>query len=164
MHIAGPHIATINAIGRTGITLNAPHHFYIIAIIKLSRGIARRIVEHQHHFGMIARRSRIGAGENHIFHARTTHGFIRGFAHDPAQGFQEIGFAAAIGADNAGHAGQNIEIDGVDKGFEAGEAKAVKLHLLRSLKIGQKRLQHFLESGQRLIALQLVTIDKKGRG
>ena len=81
-----------------------------------------------------------------------------------SQGFQEVGFAAPIGADNAGHAGQNIEIDRVDKGFEAGEAKAVKFHLLRSPRIGQMRLQHFLESGHRLIAFQLVAIDEKGRG
>ncbi len=113
---------------------------------------------------MIARRTCIGAGENHIFHARATHGFIRGFAHHPAQGFQQIGFAAAIGADNARHARQNIQINRIDERFEASQAKAIKLHLLRSLKIGQKRFYQFLKIGERLIALKLVTIDEKCRG
>ena len=102
---------------------------------------------------MIARRTRIGAGENHIFHARTAHGFIRGLAHHPTQGFQQIGFAAAIRPDNAGHAGQNVEVNGFDERFEAGQAQTIKFHLLRPLITRHERFNDFFKRGERLIAL-----------
>ena len=49
-------------------------------------------------------------------------------AHHPAQCFDQIGFTAAVRPDDPGHAGLDIEIDGIDEGFEADEAETGELH------------------------------------
>ena len=46
----------------------------------------------------------VGAGEDHVVHAGRAHGLVRAFAHHPAQRLEQVGFAAAIGADHAGQA------------------------------------------------------------
>src|SRR3546814_17042522 len=77
-------------------------------------------------------RSPLGAAhrssENHIFHAPAAHGFGRAFAHDPANRFQQVGLATAVGADNSCQARFDAEFGGVNKAFEPGKFEALYLH------------------------------------
>src|SRR5690606_29889406 len=71
-------------------------------------------------------------GKDDIIHAGATHILVGTFAHNPAQGFHQIGLAAAIRPDNAGQAILDHKIGSFNKGFEAQQAKAGKAHLSRS--------------------------------
>ena len=64
----------------------------------------------QNNFGPIALWAILGAGKDDIFHAATAQGLGGSCPHHPAQGFQEVGFATAIGADNACQPFANLEI------------------------------------------------------
>ena len=49
------------------------------------------------------------------------------FAHHPAQGFQQVGFTAAVGPHHPGQAGLDAEFGGLDKGFEARDLQPLEL-------------------------------------
>src|SRR3546814_6585829 len=61
-------------------------------------------------------------------HAPAAHGFGRAFAHDPANRFQQVGLATAVGADNSCQARFDAEFGGVNKAFEPGKFEALYLH------------------------------------
>ena len=84
------------------------------------------IVDGNRHFRKIARRPGGGPGKDHILHPVAAHGGGAVFAHDPAEGFQKVRFAAAIGADHACQPLMDHQIRGVDEAFEAIEAQAGK--------------------------------------
>src|SRR3546814_5920698 len=75
-------------------------------------------------------RSPLGAAhrssKNHTFHAPAAHGFGRAFAHDPANRFQQVGLATAVGADNSCQARFDAEFGGVNKAFEPGKFEALR--------------------------------------
>src|SRR5262249_42527962 len=68
-----------------------------------------------------ARWPRRAAAEDHVLHLTAAHRLGRGFAHGPAQGLDQVRFAAAVGADDPGQAGIDEQFGGIDQGFEAGE-------------------------------------------
>ena len=80
------------------------------------------------HFGLVARRRRVGAGKNHVVHGGGAHGLVRRFAHHPAQRLDQIRFAAAVRTDDAGQAGLDQEVSRFDEGLEADEAQSGELH------------------------------------
>jgi len=86
-------------------------------------GAAVGVVEFELDLGEIAGRPVAGAAEDHVVHLAATHPLGGGFAHHPSNGFDKVGFAAAIGADHAGRAGIDDQFGRVDEGFEAGKAK-----------------------------------------
>ena len=53
------------------------------------------------------------------------------FAHDPAQGFDEIGFPAAVRPDDAGETRLDQEIGRLAKALEAQKAQAFEFHCVR---------------------------------
>ena len=55
------------------------------------------------------------------FHARAAQRFRAVLAHRPAQRFEQIGLAAAVGADDAGQARLNDKLRRIDEGLEAGQ-------------------------------------------
>ena len=85
-----------------------------------------------------------GAGEDHIVHAAGPHGLGGIGSHDPAQGFQQVGLAAAIGPDDARESGFDPKLRRLDKGLEARKTKLLELHVApwrpdALARIGQKR-------------------------
>src|SRR6202035_5653539 len=90
--------------------------------------IARAVVDRQRNLGEVARRAAPRPGKDHIVHLAAAQPLGRGFAHYPAQRLDEIGFAAAIGPDDAGEAGLDRQLGRLDKGFETGETEALYLH------------------------------------
>ena len=69
--------------------------------------------------GLVAAGAGLGAVKDNVIHTRRAHGFGRIGPHDPAYGFQKVGFPAAIWPHNPGQAGLNVEISRLDEGFKS---------------------------------------------
>ena len=117
--ILGPHIAAVEAIGAACAAFDPADHFQFVA---------RIVRAAQHDFGEIARRAGFGAGEDHVFHPARAHGFGRVFAHDPADRLEQIGFPAAIGADDAGQPGFDAQFGRLDEALEAAQPELAYEH------------------------------------
>ncbi len=127
LHIAGARFLAVHLIGGAGATIDAPAHLELLEFVEHRRHLAVGIVEHDLDLGDIARGAPRIAGEDDVVHLPAAHTFGRGLAHHPAQRFHQIGFAAAIGADDAGQPRIDHELGGIDEGFEAGEAELGEL-------------------------------------
>ena len=114
-----PHIAAIHAISAAGAAFDSARNFQLFAII---------ILRLEDDLGEIARWTRRSPGKDDIFHAARAHGFGRIFAHDPSDRFQQVGFAATIGANNTGQPGFNTQFGRLYKAFEAAELEPANFH------------------------------------
>src|SRR5690606_30643955 len=81
---------------------------------------------------MLARRTSGAAGEDHVVHIGSAHGLGAGRAHHPAHGFKQIGFAAAVRADDAGQAFFDRRARGIDEALESDEAQLGDMHAPRA--------------------------------
>ena len=126
LHVTRAGIGAIDAIGRPHLTLDAARHLDHVFIIVGGRRGTAGIVDRQHHFGHVAGRAAGRAGEDDIVHAGGAHGLVGAFAHHPAQRFQQVGLAAAIGPDHTRQPALDHEFGGFDEGLEAGQAEAVQ--------------------------------------
>ena len=70
-------------------------------------------------FASVARRPRFRSREDQVVHLPAAHGAGGGRPHSPAQGFEQVGLAAAIGADDAGQPRLNPQVGGIDEALEA---------------------------------------------
>ena len=127
-YIARADILAIDAEGGTGLAFDAPRDFQLVAFVEFGRGTAFGVVYEKDDFGRVARRSVLRAGENDIVHGGAAHALVRCFAHDPAQGLEQVGLAAAIGPDNSGEARLNHELDRFDEGLEAQQPETRNFH------------------------------------
>ena len=130
LHVAGAHFAAVDAVGGTFLALDAAGDFQRIGVVEQSRRRALFIVDGDGDFGVVARRPAVVAGEDHVVHRRGAHGFVRAFAHHPAQRFDQIGFAAAVRPDHAGEARLDLKVGRFNEGFETDQAEPRKLHAL----------------------------------
>ena len=69
------------------------------------------------------------AGEDDVGHCLAAQLFGGGFAEYPAHGVDDVGFAAAVRADDAGQRCIDGEGGVVGEGFEAGEADGGEMHV-----------------------------------
>ena len=120
--ILGPDILAIGAIGAARAALDPARdvQFPISADVHRVEQLSLFLDGEQGDFGKVAPGPAGCAGEDHILHARAAHRFGAGFAHDPADRFQQVGLAAAIGADDAGQSRLDPQFGGVDEALEAG--------------------------------------------
>ena len=139
LHVAGAHLAAVDAIGRALFALDAAGDFENVGIVEDGGRGAGAVVEHQRDFGVIARRARAGAGEDDVVHAGGAHLFVGILAHDPAQGLDEIGLAAAVRPHDAGKAGADHEIGRLHETFEAGQSQLVEFHVFTLFFAGHGR-------------------------
>ena len=130
LHVAGADLAAVHRIGRAVAALDAAHDVELVGVVDHRRRRARLVVERQHDLGDVARRPRAGAGEDDVLHLAAAHLLGRGLAHHPLHRLDEVRLAAAVGADDAGHAGLDGELRRIDEGLEAGEPEFVELHHL----------------------------------
>ena len=93
-------------------------------LIKRSGRRAVGIIDRHGDLGGVASRPGVAAGKDHVVHVDGAHGFMGGLSHYPAQSLDEIGLAAAIGADDARQARLDQKIRGLDKGLKADEPQA----------------------------------------
>jgi hypothetical protein len=97
-------------------------------MIRRRRRGAVAIVDRDGDLGVVAPRTVGITGEYHIVHLRPAHRLVGGFAHDPAHGFDQIGLAAAVRADDAGQSRFDLKVGRFDEGFEADQAQPRELH------------------------------------
>ena len=131
LHVARAHLAPVDAIVRTRIAFDPAGNFQRVLIVEGGRRRACRIVDGDRHLGIVSRGTAVGAGKDHVIHGRGAHGFVRGFAHHPAQRFDQIRFSAAVWTDHAGQARLDQEIGRFDERLEAEQAQSCELHTLR---------------------------------
>ena len=118
------HIAAIGAISRPRTALDAPGYLDLMIVIignRTNGNVMAVAFCGYRDLGKVAGWARGGASEDHIFHTRTAHRFRAAFAHHPADGLQQVGFAATIRANNAGQSGFDAQFGGLDKAFKAGQ-------------------------------------------
>jgi len=119
LHVARAHLAAIDAVGRARLALDAARHVEAFVLVELRRCLAVGIVDRDRDLGIVAGRPAVGAGKDHVVHVGRPHGLVGGFAHDPAQRFDQVRFAAAVGSDHAGQPGFDQKISRFDEGLEA---------------------------------------------
>jgi len=78
-------------------------------------------VDQHRHFGEFARRPHRRSGENDVFHAIAAKRLRAAFAHHPADRLEQVGLAAAVGADDSGQAGLDPELRRFDEALEPAE-------------------------------------------
>ncbi len=109
-HVLGAHVAAVDAIGAARAALDPAGDLEFLAVG--GDGV-------QHDFGEVARRALRGAGEDDVFHPARAHRLGRVFAHHPADRFEQVGLAAAIGPDDAGQPGFDAQFSRFDEALEA---------------------------------------------
>ncbi len=139
LHVAGTHVAAVDAIDRAGVAFDPARDFQHLAIVEGGRRRAVGIVDRHHHFGVVARGTVAGAREDHRVHVGGAQRLVRGLAHRPAQRLDQVGLAAAVRPDHAGQARFDQEIRGLDERLETVEAKAGQLHGHR-FSVGRARI------------------------
>jgi len=127
-HVARARFPAVDTVGRACLALDAARDFQRVAGVELGGRRARLVVDEDRHLGHVARRARGGAVEDHVVHGGRAHAFVRGLAHHPAQSFEQVGLAAAVGADHAGQALLDYQLGRLDEGLEAHEPEAVDVH------------------------------------
>ena len=126
--VACSDLAAVDAKHRALLAHDAAGDFKRIGIVEGCRRGAITVVDQNRNLGVIARWTAGVAGENYIVHLGRAHSLMRGFTHDPAHGFDEIGLAAAVRTDHAGQSRFNLEVCGFDEGLEADQAQPRELH------------------------------------
>ena len=107
---------------------DAARHFERIVFVEEGGRFALAVVDRDRDFGVIAPRAFGIAGEDDVVHLAGAHRLVRGFAHDPAHGFHQIGFATAVRTDDAGQPGFDLKVGWFDEGLETDQAQPRELH------------------------------------
>jgi hypothetical protein len=128
LHVAGAHFRAVDAIVGARLTLDAARDFQRLLVVELGRGAARRVVEGERHLGHVARRAHRGAAEDDVVHCGRAHVARRAFAHGPAQRLEQVGLAAAVGADDAGEAGLDQQLGRLHERLEARQSEPGEHH------------------------------------
>jgi len=90
--------------------------------------LALAVGEGEEDFGHAQGFAGVGAVEDEVGHFASAQGAGGLFAKHPADGVKDVGFAAAIGADNGGDAGVEFQLDAVGKGFESCQLDVFQKH------------------------------------
>src|SRR6185312_14240346 len=133
LHIALAHVAAVDAINGTSLTLYATRNLDGVVFVVLRACVAIRIVDEQCNFGDVARRPSCGTGEDHVVHFAAANGSGARFAHHPTQRIEQIGFAATIRPDHGGKAGLDEQFCRLHERFEAGKSQPCEFQLCDAL-------------------------------
>ncbi len=119
LDVAGARFLAVDAVGGASIALDAPRDLDDVVGVELSRRLALGVVEEDRHLGGVAGGSAVGAGKDHVVHGGRAHALVRGLAHDPSQGLEQVRFPAPVGADDAREARLDHELGRLDERLEA---------------------------------------------
>ena len=128
LHVAGADVAAVDAVDRARLALDPSRDLQDLPVIDRRRRGSIGIVDRHHHFGVVARGTAAGTGEDHRVHIGGPQRFVRGLAHRPAQCLHQVRLAAAVRADHAGETGLDHEIGGFNERLETVEAKTGEFH------------------------------------
>src|SRR5690606_20933145 len=121
--------------GGARFALDAAGDLDLIAIVPLGRRLTFAVVEEDRDFSDVARGPRCRAREDDVVHGGGAHGFVRTLAHDPADAFEEIGFTAAVGADDAGEPLLDQKLRRLDERLETQKPEAADFHAMLLIRI-----------------------------
>ena len=138
LHVARADVAAVDAIDRTCLALDAAGNLESLAVVDGGRRGAIGIVDRHHHFGMVACRAVARTGKDHRVHVGGAQRFVRRLAHRPAQGLDQVGFAATVRPDDARQSGFDHKIGRFNERLETLKAKARELHKHDSLLAGRE--------------------------
>ena len=128
LDVAGADVLAVDAVLRPRAAFDAPGDFQLVPVVEGGGRGALRIIQAEGHFGDVPGRPVDGAAEDEVVHLFAAQAARRVLAHGPLQGFHQIGLAAAVGADDPGHAGFDQQLRVVDEGLETGEAELGEQH------------------------------------
>ena len=94
----------------------------------LAGQLAVGVVEHQLDRRRADRLARAGAVEDDVGHRIAAQVLGRDLAHHPAHGVDDVGLAAAVGADDADQVAGEVDGGRVDEGLEPGQLDLVESH------------------------------------
>ncbi len=86
------------------------------------------VVEHEFDRRAADRFAAGRSGEDHIAQRIAAQAAGRAFAHHPADRVDDVGFAAAVRTDDAGHVGGQVQDSRIDEGFETGQLDRSQSH------------------------------------
>src|SRR6185312_13217616 len=98
----------------------------VLAVLALDRAVG--VVEDQFDRGLPHRLARVGAGENHVGERIAAQAAGCALTHHPADRVDDVGFAAAVGADHADHVARQMQGGRVHEGLETGEFDGAQAH------------------------------------
>jgi hypothetical protein len=119
LDVACPQLPAIGAVGAAGATLDPAGDLQFLLRAERVGQRAGAAREGDGDFGEVAAGAGGGAGEDDVVHFAAPERAGGAFAHGPAQGFDDVGFAAAIGPDDAGKARQDVERSRLREALEA---------------------------------------------
>ncbi|MNF37252.1 hypothetical protein D3C84_181680 [compost metagenome] len=126
--VAAPALGAVEEVGVLRIAGNpATDGDLVVAGVFAGQG-AVGVVEHQFDAGLGHRLAGVGAVEDDVGHRLATEVLRRTFAHHPAHGVDDVGLAAAVGADHRRHVAREVHRGRVDEGLEARQANALQAH------------------------------------
>ncbi len=111
----------------------------LAVLAPLAGGAAVGVVEDQLDAGPAAGLARGGAVEDHVLHRLAAQLGGARFAEHPAHGIDDVGLAAAVRSDHADELARNLEMRGIDEGFEASEFDRAQTHGGIGIEYGLKR-------------------------
>ncbi len=154
LHVAGAHLASVDAIGGTRLALDPARDVEVVLVVDRRRRRALAVVDGHRHFGVIARGAIAGAREDHRIHVGGAQRLVRRLAHHPAERFHQVRLAAAVRSDDAGQSRFDMEIGRLNEGLEAVQAEARQFHGRLVLSAGKQRIadakhRAFLKNGDR---------------
>ena len=121
--VLGAHVAPVDPVGRARAALDPPGD---LAFARAALVVCAAL-DQDRDFGEVALRAGCGAGEDDVVHAAAAQRLRAGFAHRPADRFEQVRFAAAVGPDNAGQARLDAQLGGLDEALEPAELEPPKL-------------------------------------
>ena len=86
------------------------------------------VVEDQFDRGLRHGLARRGTGEDHVGQRIATQAAGGAFAHHPADRIDDVGLAATVRPDHAGHVGRQVQGGRIDEGFETGKLDRGQAH------------------------------------
>ncbi len=118
LDVAAAHRLVIDVVSRGAVARQGALDGDFGELAPLAGSLAVGIVEHQFHRGAAGRLAMRGTVEDHVLHRFAAQFGRLGLAQHPARGIDDVGFAAAVGADHADQLTRHLEVGGIDEGFE----------------------------------------------
>jgi hypothetical protein len=127
LHVAGAHLAAVDAIGRALAAIDPAVDLQFVGIGDVGGRAAPAIIQAERDRGEAAAGPGRGAAEDHVVHVAAAQPPRRRLAHDPLQRFDQVRLAAAVRPDDSGQAGLDQKLGRFDERLEAVQAELREL-------------------------------------
>ena len=119
--VAAPALGAVEVIVAAAVAADRALDRYLVERGVLAGDGVVGVVEDQFHRGLRHRLAPGRAGKDHVGQRIAAQAAGRAFAHHPAHRIDDVGLAAAVGPDHAGHVGRQVQRRGIDERLETGK-------------------------------------------